>query len=70
MDISMPKLDGIYTCGVIRVQPWADHTKVIAITGMSADEINERGQFAHFDAILFKPVDFCKLSDLLEQYSR
>ena len=35
VDISMPKLDGYDTCGVIRAQTWALGVRLVAITGPS-----------------------------------
>lgn len=57
LDISMPKLDGFDTCGVLRAQPWAAGSHMIAVTGHSMDEVEERARKVGFDAFLLKPVD-------------
>ena len=61
IDINMPKLDGFYTCGVIRVQPWAQQARVVAVTGYHDKNIETRSKEAGFDAFLLKPVDFSVL---------
>lgn len=58
IDISMPKLDGYDTCGVIRAQPWAEGVRLVAITGHAREEVRERAKQAGFDAYLLKPVKF------------
>lgn len=58
LDIGMPKLDGYDTCGVIRAQPWAGKTRIIAVTGKDPEEIQQRSESAGFDGYLVKPVDF------------
>ncbi len=62
LDISMPKLDGFDTCGVVRAQPWASATRLIAVTGLPVDEVSERVKQVGFDAFLQKPVDFDDLA--------
>lgn len=61
LDISMPKLDGYDTCGVIRAQPWAGRVRLVAVTGHDPQELRERSEKAGFDAWLLKPVDFAEL---------
>lgn len=61
LDISMPKLDGYDTCGVIRAQPWAANVRLVAVTGWDPQELQDRAESAGFDAWLLKPVDFSAL---------
>ncbi len=61
LDISMPKLDGYDTCGVIRAQPWAQDVRLVAVTGLDPDGLRERSEKAGFNAWLLKPVDFDNL---------
>lgn len=61
LDISMPKLDGYDTCGVIRAQPWAGRVRLVAVTGHDRKDLAERSEKAGFDAWLLKPVDFAAL---------
>ncbi len=61
LDISMPKLDGYDTCGVIRAQPWAKGVRLVAVTGHDHEGLGKRAERAGFDAWLLKPVDFADL---------
>jgi CheY-like chemotaxis protein len=61
LDISMPKLDGYDTCGVIRAQPWAAKVRLVAVTGWDPQQLKERSEAAGFDAYLLKPVEFSAL---------
>ena len=61
LDISMPKLDGYDTCGVIRAQPWGAKVRLVAVTGWDPQELKERSEAAGFDAFLLKPVDVAEL---------
>jgi len=61
LDISMPKLDGYDTCGVIRAQPWASMIRLVAVSGWDPQELKERSEAAGFDAFLLKPVEFAAL---------
>jgi Response regulators consisting of a CheY-like receiver domain and a winged-helix DNA-binding domain len=64
LDISMPKLDGYDTCGVIRAQPWASKVRLVAVTGWDPQEVKERSLAAGFDAYLLKPVDVSALQKI------
>jgi len=57
LDISMPKLDGYDTCGVIRAQPWAHGVRIVAVTGCDFGELRRRAEKIGFDAWLLKPVE-------------
>jgi len=57
LDISMPKLDGYDTCGVIRAQPWAGQVRIVAVTGHQSKDLRERAGKAGFDAWLLKPIE-------------
>lgn len=63
LDISMPKLDGFDTSGVIRAQSWGRDVLLVAVTGLSPDDIRERA-LASFDEYLFKPVQFPALEEI------
>jgi len=67
LDISMPKLDGYDTCGVLRAQPWAKDLRLIAVTGWKSDNLGERSRAAGFDDYLLKPVDFEALQKIVTQ---
>lgn len=65
LDIGMPKLDGVETCGVLRAQPWGRDVKLIAITGWDIGEVRKRCGESSFDAVLLKPLDIKDLESAL-----
>ncbi len=69
LDIGMPKLDGFDTCGVLRAQPWAEKTCLVAVTGLPEEEVRERAEAVGFDAFLIKPVDPDEILKLLDPKS-
>ena len=70
LDIGMPKLNGYKTAQRIREQPWGKDMVLIAFTGWGQEEDRQRTREAGFDAHLVKPVDYTKLSELLEKFAR
>jgi CheY-like chemotaxis protein len=70
LDIGMPKLNGYKTAQMIREQPWGKDMVLIAFTGWGQEEDRQRTREAGFDAHLVKPVDYTKLSELLEKFAR
>ena len=70
LDIGMPKLNGYKTAQRIREQPWGRDMVLIAFTGWGQEEDRQRTREAGFDAHLVKPVDYTKLSELLEKFAR
>ena len=69
LDIGMPKLNGYKTAQRIREQPWGKDMVLIAVTGWGQEEDRQRTREAGFDAHLVKPVDYTKLSELLEKFA-
>jgi PAS domain S-box-containing protein len=70
LDIGMPKLNGYKAAKMIREQPWGRDMVLIAFTGWGQEEDRQRTREAGFDAHLVKPVDYTKLSELLEKFAR
>lgn len=68
LDITMPKLDGYDTCGVIRAQPWGKSACLIAVSGHSPEELRERAGKAGFDAFLSKPVEMSSLRGAVQKF--
>lgn len=69
LDIGMPKLNGYKAAQTIREQPWGKDMVLIAITGWGQEEDRQRTREAGFDAHLVKPMDYTKLSELLEKFA-
>ncbi len=69
MDIGMPKVNGYEAVRNIRAEPWAEHMKLVALTGWGQVEEKRRTKDAGFDAHLVKPADSKVIKDLLAKYS-
>jgi len=65
LDISMPGMDGYQTCRLLRQQAWGQAMALIALTGYSQAEDQQRSEEAGFDAHLIKPVDLMMLPTFL-----
>jgi CheY-like chemotaxis protein len=61
LDIGLPEIDGYQLAGMLRADPRAAGTKLVALTGYSAD--SQRG--ANFDEHLVKPVAPDKLLEVV-----
>lgn len=64
LDVMMPGMDGFETCKKIREQSGPrppNLPKVIMITGMAGDDIEERGMQAGVDLFYFKPLNVSTL---------
>ncbi|MDC0721270.1 response regulator [Nannocystis bainbridge] len=68
LDLGMPKLDGFGAASWIRSQPWAADVLLIAVTGWGQEDVRTRTQQSGFDAHLVKPVNFAKLTRLMDQH--
>jgi CheY-like chemotaxis protein len=65
LDIGLPGMDGYEVARRLRLQPWAGHAKLVALTGYAGAEERRRAQSAGLDGHLDKPVDFEVLRELL-----
>jgi CheY-like chemotaxis protein len=65
LDIGMPELNGFELAAAIRREPWARHTRLIALTGWGKDQDKQQAMEAGFDEHLTKPVNPEKLKALL-----
>ena len=57
LDVLMPGMDGFETCQKIREKLGPTGPKVIMITGMAGDEIEQRGLKSGVDRFYFKPLN-------------
>jgi len=69
LDIGMPLLDGYEVARSIRAQPWGKQMMLLALTGWGQDADRSRSAAAGFDLHMVKPLDFGKLTELLNQQS-
>lgn len=67
-DIALPGLDGFAVARCLRQE--LGKIYLVAVSGYGAEEDQERGQQAGFDAYLMKPLDFRDLERLLAAFSR
>lgn len=66
LDIGLPKLNGYDTARRIREQPWGQDVALVALTGWGKDEDRSRSKQAGFDNHMVKPVEFDKLTQILD----
>jgi signal transduction histidine kinase/ActR/RegA family two-component response regulator len=57
IDLNMPRPDGAELARMIRMEPWGNSVKLIALTGMGQPADLERTRTAGFDEHLTKPAD-------------
>jgi len=57
LDVMMPGLDGFETCKKIREILGSNPPKVIMVTGMAGDDVEERGLQSGVDKFYFKPIN-------------
>jgi CheY-like chemotaxis protein len=65
LDIGLPDMSGYEVCKQLRQQPLDPRPKIVAVTGWSADDVQDRGGDDCFDGHLAKPVDFKTLQGLI-----
>jgi CheY-like chemotaxis protein len=56
LDLGLPGMDGFEVCTRIKHEPGLESTRVIAVTGYSADEHRVRSRAAGCELHLIKPV--------------
>ncbi len=66
MDIQMPKMDGVQATTKIRT--FNNETPIVALTGHSLHDFEEKGKEAGFTDYLTKPIDEGKLRNILVKY--
>lgn len=70
MDLAMPLLDGFDTIRSIRENAELDGARIIAITAYDMATARDKAALAGCDHYLSKPIDFNRLSVLLEKLLR
>jgi PAS domain S-box-containing protein len=66
LDIGLPGMDGYQVARALREFPELEHTRLIALTGYGQARDREAALAAGFSQHLVKPLDFSKLTALLE----
>lgn len=70
MDIAMPDVDGLTATRRIRKHPELRHLPVIALTAFETLGFRQAAFEAGFDGYLTKPIDFQKLTNLINVFLR
>jgi CheY-like chemotaxis protein len=65
LDIGLPDMSGYEVCKQLRLQTLDPRPRIVAVTGWSADDVQERAGDDCFDGHLAKPVDFKTLQGLI-----
>jgi len=66
LDIGMPRLDGYEVARHLRQQGANQEMLLVALTGWGQESDRQRAEAAGFDAHLTKPVDYERLTELLQ----
>lgn len=70
LDHDLPMLAGAEVCEVLRREPWAADTYILALTGSEDRHVRRRFADAGADAFLLKPFSPVQLLDLLDRWER
>ena len=65
LDIGLPDMSGYDVCKLLRQQPLDPRPKIVAVTGWSSDDVQDRSGDDCFDGHVAKPVDFKVLQGLI-----
>jgi signal transduction histidine kinase/ActR/RegA family two-component response regulator len=66
LDLGMPIMDGYEACRAIRLHPWGQRMKIVALTGWGQESDRRQSREAGFDAHLVKPVEHAVLVKTLD----
>lgn len=68
LDLNMPGMDGFRMIRSLRNNPATQDLKLVVVTGLSADDIRDRGGLPADIGVLTKPVPFSTLRDMLVEF--
>lgn len=68
LDVMMPEIDGIEACAVIKNSPDLKDIPIIMVTALPEEQIRVRAHAAGANALMYKPANFDKLSQLFDLY--
>lgn len=63
-DLHMPGLDGFGMLRVLRNDPAISHTRIVAVSGLDAAEVDRRGGLPERVELLPKPIPFKRLQEI------
>jgi signal transduction histidine kinase/ActR/RegA family two-component response regulator len=67
LDIGLPDINGYDVAKRMRAEPWGRAVTLVAATGWAQQADRDRAHDAGFDDHLVKPIEFARLTDLLER---
>ncbi len=70
LDIGLPRMDGYEVCRRMRQREWGRQCLLVALTGWSSPEDQQRARDAGFDRHLVKPVEEPLLRQVIAQRAR
>jgi excisionase family DNA binding protein len=65
-DLSMPEMDGFQMLRMLHAQPQMPPMSIVVVTGMTAEEIAQRGGLPDDIAVFQKPIPFARLEALAD----
>lgn len=69
LDLRMPVLDGFAAARQIRASPRTDHPFLVALSGLTDEDIEQQTKAAGFDCYLRKPADTNALLSIIDSFS-
>lgn len=66
LDLHMPGMDGFRMLQALAYSPFREGMEIVVVTGLSPEEIAERGNVPEGIAVLPKPVPFGQIRDMVE----
>lgn len=66
-DLAMPAMDGIQLIRNLAASSFREGMEIVVVTGLDADEIEDRGGLPEGIAVFPKPVPFTRLRTLIEE---
>lgn len=66
LDLHMPGMDGFRMLQTLAYSPFREGMEIVVVTGLSPEEIAERGGVPHGIAVLPKPVPFGQIRAMVE----
>ena len=67
LDVMMPGLDGWEVAHALREDAVCSDTRIVMVSAIPPQELNERARREPVQAVLSKPFDFAALVELVEQ---
>jgi CheY-like chemotaxis protein len=67
LDIGLPGMNGYEVAKRIRAEPWGSGMTLVAATGWAQEADRQRAHDSGFDHHLVKPIEFARLTELLDK---